>query len=112
MNPEKRQKRKEELFPSYWESKEREKKDEIIPDNVSLFDLDSEKKVTFESGSDAKSDGPLIFADELETRRSNHAFCCSEPSAEQVSIAQLVAQRARKNQATEFLYGSDSDSSN
>ena len=110
MNPEKRQKRKEELFPSYWESKEREKKDEIIPDDVSLFDLDSEKKVTFESGS--KSDGPLIFDDELETRRSNHAFCCSEPSAEQFSIAQLVAQRAKKNQASEFLYGSDSDSSN
>merc|ERR1712046_353399 len=36
VNPEKRQKRKQELFPAFWE-KEKPVRDEIIPDNVSLF---------------------------------------------------------------------------
>ena len=94
---------------------EQPKQDEIIPESVSLFSLDNndEKKVTFESGTTTQdSSGPLIFDDERDLSRrqaSNHDFCCPSATNEQFSIAQLVAARAKKNQAAEFLYGSDSD---
>lgn len=97
---------------------EQPKQDEIIPESVSLFSLDNqdEKKVTFESGTTTQdSSGPLIFDDERDLSRrsqaSNHDFCCPSATNEQFSIAQLVAARAKKNQAAEFLYGSDSDCS-
>jgi len=120
VNPEKRHKRKQELFPEFWvDAKETPKQDEIIPE-TSFFSLDhstnnsvdDQKKVTFESGSITDS-GPLLFDDEQESSRrrqaSNHDFCCPSATSEQFSIAQLVAARAKKNQAAEFLYGSDSE---
>jgi len=105
------------------DAKETPKQDEIIPE-TSFFSLDhstnsadcgavdDQKKVTFESGSITDS-GPLLFDDERESSRrrqaSNHDFCCPSATSEQFSIAQLVAARAKKNQAAEFLYGSDSE---
>lgn len=103
VNPEKRQKRKEELFPEFWskEPKRAEPSNDVIIPDASLFSLpqsevtsnstvtESEdaiiqkpKVAHFEAGLD-DIDGPLIYDDERDLKRrnpmdeSNHAFCCS-----------------------------------
>ena len=104
VNPEKRQKRKEELFPEFWskEPKRAEPSNDVIIPDASLFSLpqsevtsnstvtesddgviiEKPKVAHFEAGRD-DVDGPLIYDDERDLKRrnpmdeSNHAFCCS-----------------------------------
>ena len=107
VNPEKRQKRKEELFPEFWskEPKRAEPSNDVIIPDASLFSLpqsqltsnstvtesddgaiiEKPKVAHFEAGRD-DIDGPLIYDDERDLKRrnpmdeSNHAFCCSSGS--------------------------------
>ena len=110
VNPEKRQKRKEELFPEFWskEPKRTEPSNDVIIPDASLFSLpqseprsnstvtESEDDATiqkpkvahFETGRD-DIEGPLIYDDERDLKRrnpmeeSNHAFCCSSGLVQQ-----------------------------
>ena len=80
VNPDKRHKRKEELFPEFWAKTEKPENDEIIPEDVSHFEFEQSEFTTTESFEDLDHNKPLLFDDELEPRRrepSNHPFCCS-----------------------------------
>lgn len=118
MNPERRQRRKEGLFPEYWSKMPKKSIDEIIPEDVSFFEfqnsskqekneLDSSSVNTdtldtlpvkgtdmFENVPEKDVEGPLLFDDELDAKRrhpSDHAFCCSSGTLFSCSIFTVLA---------------------